>query len=378
VATAFETMQKHYQQRGLDAQEWKKKGGKVVGYFCDSVPEELILAAGFFPLRLSGDPKGSTDVARKHVIARFVMREDFVHSMFNMLLTGRYDYLDFLVIPHARDSIHRLYQLLAAMKKSDPSLKIPELHFFDILHTTLFSSEPYEHDQMLELKGKLEEWSGKKITNTALSQAIAITNENKVLLKKVASLRAAEPPRISGVEAIQIIGSSMFMLKEEHNRLLRQYLEGASKFPARDGARLFVGGSPLDNLQLYEIIESNKATVVADDNCWGNRYSDVPIDTSLDPFEAIVDRYHNKSPCPRMYPLSRLIEYSLQSAVGAKAQAAICYVFENDAAESWATADKIKALEGKGIPTLALKEQKYLISDPEPLKTSINKLIPAV
>src|SRR5512137_2877787 len=111
-------MQKHYQQRDLAAKEWKKKGGKVVGYFCDSVPEELILAAGFFPIRISGDPKGSTDLARKHVVPRFVMREDFVHSMLNMILTGKYDYLDFLIIPHARDSIHRLYQLLAAMKKA--------------------------------------------------------------------------------------------------------------------------------------------------------------------------------------------------------------------------------------------------------------------
>ena len=48
--TVFDTMQKHYKQRELSAQEWKEKGGKVIGYFCDIVPEELIIAAGFFPL----------------------------------------------------------------------------------------------------------------------------------------------------------------------------------------------------------------------------------------------------------------------------------------------------------------------------------------
>jgi len=376
--TAFETMQKHYQQRDLAAREWKKNGGKVVGYFCDSVPEELILAAGFFPIRISGDPKGSTDLARKHVVPRFVMREDFVHSMLNMILTGKYDYLDFLIIPHARDSIHRLYQLLTAMKKADSSWKIPELHFFDILHTTLFSSAPYEHERMLELKAKLEEWSGKKITNEALSHAISIVNENRALLKKVASLRTAEPPRISGTEALQIIGSSMFMLKDDHNKLLRQYLDGASNFPGREGARIFVGGSPLDNLQLYEIIESNKATVVGDENCWGNRYSDVPVDTSLDPFDAVVDRYHNKSPCPRMYPLSRLVDYCVHNAVNTKAQAAICYVYQNDVAEDWATTDKIKALQARNIPALALRNQKYLIKDPDSLRTTLGKFVQTI
>jgi benzoyl-CoA reductase/2-hydroxyglutaryl-CoA dehydratase subunit BcrC/BadD/HgdB len=378
VTTAFDEMQKHYRQRDLAAREWKAEGGKVAGYFCDSVPEELILAAGFFPLRISGDPQGDTDVARKHVLARFVNREDFVHSMFNMILTGRYDFLDFLIIPHARDSIHRLYQVMVVLKESNPALNLPALFFLDSVHTTFFTAGLYNRDRMLELKKQLEEWSGKEITNEALSRAIAITNENKMLLKKVAALRAADPPRISGVEALQIIGSSMFMLKEEHNKLLKQFLEVADKLPVRDGVRLFVDGSPLDNLQLYEIIESCKATVVAEDNCWGNRYSDVPIDTPLDPLEAIVDRYHNKSPCPRMYPMSRLIEYCLQSAIEAKAQGAICYVFKHDVAEAWTTPDKIKVLEAKGIHTLPLKDQPYLISEPGPLKASIKKFIEAI
>jgi benzoyl-CoA reductase/2-hydroxyglutaryl-CoA dehydratase subunit BcrC/BadD/HgdB len=51
--TAFETTQRHYQQRNLAALEWKDKGGEVIGYFCDNVPEEVIMAAGFFPLRIS-------------------------------------------------------------------------------------------------------------------------------------------------------------------------------------------------------------------------------------------------------------------------------------------------------------------------------------
>ena len=372
--TAFEEMQKYYQQRDLAARDWKKKKGKVVGYFCDSVPEEMILAAGFFPLRLSGDPNGGTDLAKKNLLIRYSRREDFVHSMFNMILAGKYDYLDYLVIPHARDSIHRLYQYMNNMKNTDPGVKLPVLFFLDAAHTKFFSAGLYNRDSMLELKGKLEEWSGKKITDKSLSKAIAISNENKTLLKKVAALRAAEPPRISGVEALQIIGSSMFMLKEEHNKLLTQFLKGASELPARDGVRLFVDGSPLDNLQLYKIIESGKATVVADDNCWGNRCSDSLIDTSHDPFESIVDRYQNKSPCPRMYPISESVNYCQRSAVEAKAKGAICYVYADDVAETWLTREKVKALQEKGIPVVALTGQEYMITKSEPIKTAVETL----
>ena len=59
--SAFDELQKHYGQRDLAARQWKEKGGKVVGYLCDNVPEEFILAAGLFPFRLSGDPQGKTE-----------------------------------------------------------------------------------------------------------------------------------------------------------------------------------------------------------------------------------------------------------------------------------------------------------------------------
>lgn len=372
--TPFEAMQKHYQQRDLAAREWKGKGGKVVGYFCDKVPEEMILAAGFFPLRISGDPWGSTQAADKYTEPFY---EGFVRSMFNMLLTGRYDFLDFLIIPHSRDSILGLYGLLRQVQGLDPDLKLPDLHLFETLHTRFWLTELYNHDRVHDFKKKLVEWSGKEISNEALSRAIAIGNENKMLLKTVADLRAAEPPRISGVEALQIIGSSMFILKEEHNRLLTQFLEGAGELPVRDGVRLFVTGSPLDNLQFYELVESSNATIVAEDNCWGNRYSDNPVETSLDPLEAIADRYHLKSPCSWTYPMTLRVEYCLRKAMEAKVQGAIFFISEWDYAQAWDYPDLKKALEENGIPTICFKEQKYLLSDPEreQLKTSIEEFV---
>jgi len=371
---AFETMQKHYQQRDLAAREWKKKGGKVAGYFCSSVPEEMILAAGLFPLRISGDPWGGTEVADKYTEPFY---EPDVRSMLNMLLTGRYDFLDFLIIPHSRDAILALYYHLGKINQIDPLLKLPDLYLFDILHTRFWLTGLYIRDRVRELKKKLEEWSGKEISSESLSRAIAIGNENKMLLKRVAALRAAEPPRISGVEALQIIGSSMFMLKEEHNKLLRQFLDGADELPAKDGVRLFVEGSPIDNLQFYGLVESGNATIVGEDNCWGNRYSDDPVDPSLDPLEAIAERYHLKSPCPRMYPLQRRVEYCLRSAVEAKAQGVLFFFLEWDNAPAWEYPDQKKALEDKGIPTLCFEMQKYLLSDigKKRIKTSLGQFV---
>jgi benzoyl-CoA reductase/2-hydroxyglutaryl-CoA dehydratase subunit BcrC/BadD/HgdB len=374
---AFKTLQKYYQQRDLAAREWKQKGGRVVGYFCNNVPEEMILAAGFFPLRISGDPLGGTEAADRYTEPFY---QPDVRSMFNMLLTGRYDFLDFLIIPHSRDAVLALYYHLSQVRQIDPALKLPDFHLFDILHTRFWLTGLYIRDRVRELKKKLEEWSGKEISDESLSRAIAIGNENKILLKRVASLRAAEPPRLSGVEALQIIGSSMFMLKEEHNKLLRQFLKGAERLPARDGVRLFVEGSPIDNLQFYELVESGNAIIVGEDNCWGNRYSDNPVDPSLDPLEAIAERYHLKSPCPRMHSLNQRVGYCRRSAVEAKAQGALFFFLEWDNAPAWEYPDQKKALEEEGIPTMCFEMQPYLISDTERrgMRTRIEQFVEAI
>ncbi len=375
--TPFEEMQKYYRQRDLAAREWKKKGGRVVGYFCTKVPEEMISAAGFFPLRISGDPWGGTEAADKYTEPFY---EGYVRSMLNMLLTGRYDFLDFLIIPHSRDTIVSLYGILLEIRELNPDLKLPEFYLFETLHTKFYLTELYNRERTRDLKTKLEEWSGKAISDASLRRAIAIGNENKMLLKKVAALRAAEPPDISGTEALQIIGASMFMSKEEHNKLLARFVQGAGGLPDKDGVRLFVTGSPLDNLQFYEVVESCQATIVAEDNCWGNRYSENLISTSLDPMEAIEDSYQHGAPCTWTYPMSARMDYCLQKATEAKAQGVVFYISEFDYAQTWDFPGQRKALEKRGIPTICFKDQKYLLSesDSKQLRASLQEFVKSI
>jgi len=375
--SAFDELQKHYGQRDLAARQWKEKGGKVVGYLCDNVPEEFILAAGLFPLRLSGDPQGETEkIGLYSEHGNVFSRDGFVASILHKLLKGKCDFLDYLIIPHARDSVHRLYTTLINQLEAEPDLKLPELYHLDNLHSKFYSAGIYNRDRWLELKNQIEKWSGQEISRDKISSAIDATNENKSLLKKTADLRAAA--RISGVDALQIIGSSMFMHKEEHNKLLKEYLAGAGEFQERNGARLFVEGSPLDNLQLYQIIESCQAIVVAEDNCWGNRSFDVSIDTDTDPVEAVINRYNNKAPCSRMYPLDDRIEYCLKNALEAQAQGVIFNVNLFDEIQAWETPEEIKALKEKGIPSLYLKDQPYRITDPSALKTRIEEFVKSI
>jgi benzoyl-CoA reductase/2-hydroxyglutaryl-CoA dehydratase subunit BcrC/BadD/HgdB len=373
----LQEIKKQYEQRDKAAREWKAKGGKVVGYISDDVPDEMVLAAGFFPFRMSGDPASGTEEADKYTE---YFLDPSVRSILNMLLTGKYDFLDYIVIPHHSDATVKLYHQLWWIHRVNPAIIFPPVYLFDVLHTPFLTSALYVRDRLFDLKKQLEEWSGKEISTEALSRAIATGNKNKALLQKVAELRIATKPRISGLEALQIIGTSAFMLKEEHNKLLTQFLDGAHTLPERDGARLFIEGSDLDNLQFYELVESCNAVIVAENSNWGNRYFDDPVDESVDPMEALADRYHARPSRLRTQSSVQRVHYCVQNAVRVNAQGAIFYLLEWDPALAWDQPDQKKALDEKSIPSLCCSDQKYFLSNPDRaiLKTNVEKFVAAM
>ncbi len=361
--TAFDILQAHYLQRDLAARAWKAQGGRVVGYCCDVVPEELVLAAGFFPLRLTGDPAAGTEEIDKYLEPFY---EGFVRSQLNRLLTGKYDYVDYLIIPRSRDSVAQQHSSLSQIRELQPAVSLPEMYLFEFIHTRSYASQFYTRDRVRDLACKLEEWSGKPISKQALGAAITVTNENRALLQQVIALRRAQPPRVSGVQALQIIGSSMFMLKEEHNRLLRDYLRDADRLDPKPGARLFVEGSPTDNLQLYELVESCDAVIVGEDNCWGERHCDDPIAESAEPLEAIASRYHYKSPCPFVvYPAHLRADYCTRKVMDSGARGVLFNLLEWDPAQTWDYAEQRRAVQERGLPTLCFKQQKYSLPGDE-------------
>ena len=60
-----------YKNRHDYALEWKERtGGKVMGYFCTYVPEEILYAADILPVRILGSHEPQ-DVTEPHIFAMF-------------------------------------------------------------------------------------------------------------------------------------------------------------------------------------------------------------------------------------------------------------------------------------------------------------------
>jgi benzoyl-CoA reductase/2-hydroxyglutaryl-CoA dehydratase subunit BcrC/BadD/HgdB len=362
-------LQECYRQRDQASSAWKATGRKVVGYLCDNIPEELIIAAGFMPLRLTGDPSSPPESIEQYILPYSTTQSPriaSVDSILHRILTGHYRHVDYLVIPHNRQAVQLLYKELLTAQHHHPELSVPELFFLDRTYAQHFEESVFNRDCLLEFRTQVEKWCGRQITDELLRDAIEICNENKKLLLEISRLRTMDPPRISGVLALELIGSSMFMHKQDHNELLRQAIEDQDfDTPGEDSLRVFVGGSPIDHLRLYEIIESNNAIVVNEDHCWGNRAAELPVNGSSDPLLALAERYHQKPACSIGISTGSTIRASVKRAIDSRAQAAIFYCVAGDRSQVWETPDETKLLGEHGVPSLHLKEQDYSTSSPE-------------
>lgn len=365
----------HYENRDHTARSWRSRGRKVIGYMCNSVPEEMIIAAGALPVRITGTPGAPIDTMVGYV-GSTAYAEGFMSTMLNGLVTHKYDYIDYLVLPQTRNTEETQYGHLEMIRALWPETDIPPIHKIDETQTWSHTGVEFYYKQLGRFREKLQEWTGYFVSDRLLRDAIEVCNESRFLLQQVQKHRLAG--RVSGTEMLTIIGSSWFMEKAEHNMYLRIFLRQVEDRPVREAKPLYLDGSPLDNLQLYSLIEECGAVVVDEDNCWGMRSAEelVDIERFPDPQEALAQRYHYRHPCPYLaFPLTARCEYCTEKLTGITAKGIIFYADENDAAQHWDYAYKKDTLAAAGLPVLPLLHEEYEIKDREAMKKTLAAFI---
>jgi benzoyl-CoA reductase/2-hydroxyglutaryl-CoA dehydratase subunit BcrC/BadD/HgdB len=286
---------------------WKASGRPVVGFFCAHAPEELLWAAGILPLRLRGTGSEGTAHADRYLGS---FNCSFVRHTLSRILKGDLAFLDGLLVTNSCDHIRRLFDVFTARGV------VPFNHYLDVPHLNTENSVARLTAHLRDLHAKLEGFFGLTISRDELSDAIELYNRTRVLLGRVSALRAEEPPRATGSEALALSVASASMPKDRFNRLAERrlaVLEHRDSPCASTGPRLLVIGGTLDEPGFIELIESLGASVVADQLCWGSRSFVDLVDQVIDPIEAIARRILEHTPCPRMldrYPqrLGNLIE----------------------------------------------------------------------
>lgn len=360
-----------YQKRTKEIwDQWKARGGKVVGLLGSDIPEEVLLAGGLLPVRITGDER---DLHSADHYLEFGF-EPMVRAQFARIVKG-IGALDYLIVSSSSDAYVRIFYYLKTLRQTDPHLPIPELYFFDFLHSKFRTSALYNRERVRELIRQVEKWSGRSLNQKALIEAVQIYNRNRDLLREIDRLRQSVPAKMSGTILLKMVHLAMMLPKGLHNQWLENWLKDPTKLTELKGPRLFLCGSAHDHPEFYDLVESCGATIIGEDHDFGTRYFEQDVTMEEDLVGAIVDRYHRPTASSHQSGVSERVQWLKKQINDLKPDGVIFYIRNADDAPSWDYPEQARLLTSLGIPYLVLERQPYRIQNRDQLKEQVESFI---
>jgi benzoyl-CoA reductase/2-hydroxyglutaryl-CoA dehydratase subunit BcrC/BadD/HgdB len=363
-----------YTSRADEIAQEKEKGKKVIGSFCNFVPDELVLAAGAIPVRHCAGFQDTILPAEEILPRNFC---PLIKSALGFSLMGNplNDLSDVIVVPTTCDGKKKYCEIIA----EDISTWVME-----VPHTT---ETPQARDLWLKeiklLKKNLETLTGNKITKRSLKKAIELTNKKRSLIRRLYEVRKRKSPPIWGSDSLLVTSISHFdnlnRWMEKTEELCKE-LEGLEEGVCSETApRIMLTGSPvfMPTWKVPMIIEESGGIIVTDDICTGSKGFwdpvEVPHWTMEDMLLSIADRYlMNTCACftPNTARLIRLqgfaTDFNVEGVFYHILQACHIYGVEARRIEN--------ALRIDGIPMLTI-ETDYSQEDVEQIRTRIEAFL---
>ena len=369
-----------YENRSERAKELKGEGRKIIGYLCCYPPVEIVTAAGLVPYRVMGslEPLTEVDAYLEPIMC------NYVRSCFDMAIKGQYKFLDGMIWPHTCDNVQKTHDVWRHYMKPD------YWHYLDIPHLTYPSSFEFFRFQLELLKESIEDYSGVKISDQDLNDAIRLHNQNRSLLRELSALRKEEPPLLSGTEMTQVMVAVLTTPVEEANELVQSVIEevkSRKERPEKKAARLLIYGGEIDDIAFVKLVEECGANVVIDDACIGTRHYWEDVETSDDPLQSLADRYLEKIVCPRthrsivqVYEMDRKEEIAFRFSYlrdfvrDYNVNGAILYIIRYCDTHEYDIPDVRDYMQGMGVPVLHV-EDDYSLSSIGGLRTRVEAFV---
>jgi benzoyl-CoA reductase/2-hydroxyglutaryl-CoA dehydratase subunit BcrC/BadD/HgdB len=333
------------------ALEAHRAGVPVIGLTSNTVPCELIRAAGFFPLMLQPGPS-ATPAADEYMEQNVFQSR--IRLIFESAVSGEYDFLRAIILPRTSEQEYKLFLYLREVAREHPRAGMPPVYLYDLLHSRSEESHAYGVARTEELKRQLEEMAGRAIAKSDLLEAVAESNVARAAVRGLLQLRSGTP-RLSGAEALPLIGAYWFMPRPEYAKLATEAAVVLRRREALAGARLLVVGAPSDRGWPHRALEAHGAIVVAEDDWWGSRSVGADINTDDDILNAIFEHYYSDAPSPRVFPPAAADRWFKSSAKD-RVDGVVFYIPPEDYVEGWDYPRRKRFLDSAGIPSLVLRD----------------------
>jgi benzoyl-CoA reductase/2-hydroxyglutaryl-CoA dehydratase subunit BcrC/BadD/HgdB len=363
--TALEELSSFSRALGNDHLErWKRDGGKIVGFTCGYLPEEVVHAAGILAYRISPTGCSDTALADAHLSPYSC---SFCRSCLQFAADGKLGFLDGMVGMNGCDHLHRLYESWRVL--ASPSFT----RFLSVPHRTGQRAEAWFREEVAALTASLETAFGRRISDEALRASIGMYCETRRLLRELALI-------LEGSAMLRVLLAGHRLPREIYNELLRRALgEACARASTSDGRpRVLLAGGPCDSPEFVELIEESGGAVVADTLCSGARTYAGDVDGGPDALASLARYYLGKPPCARMVGEQEARRAFLREFVRERRVEAVIYQrlkwCDLWGTESYVIRDELRVLD---LPFIVV-EREYWLSGREQLKTRVQALLEIV
>ncbi|MCJ2557285.1 MAG: 2-hydroxyacyl-CoA dehydratase family protein [Candidatus Thermoplasmatota archaeon] len=348
--------------RAKEIEEFKAKGGKVIGTFCHFVPLEIIDASGCLPLRLGCGHHATVGVGESYLgdpnlcplaksMAGCAIVDDF----------PLYSQCDYIIAPSPCDAKLKLGE---ALKEIGPllTMNVPRVKEGESIRKQWI-------EEIKNVRDALEKITGKKIDKKSLKRSII----------KYQKAHKAWRTLLSQKRKANVIWGRDFLLvgwvsfiddierwTREVTKLTKELksMASAGKLVAgKSTPRVMLAGSPVvwPNWKLPNLLEESGAIIVSDELCSGTRtfYDPVVTDewTERAMIVAIAERYLYPCTCPCFSPNVEREDSVMREIKESRAEGVVFHVLQGCHLHTLDASRLSRPLKDKGIPVLTIRSE---------------------
>jgi len=245
------------------------------------------------------------------------------------------------------------------------------------------------HSEIVELMGKVEEMTGKKVTAETLRASIKEVNDKRRALQRIAATRAADPAPISGKDALLATQVAFYddvpRFTQSSNALAdeleKRVADGVGVAPA-GAPRILITGTPmaLPNWKLHDIIEKSGGIVVGEEMCTGSRYYQDLVSEDSATLDEMIDDIAAKYldiNCACFTPNKGRIDDVIRMAKELGADGVIDYSLNFCGTYQIESSGVAKAVQAADMPVLRI-ETDYSAEDVGQLSTRVEAFLEMV
>lgn len=347
----FDNYEEARREGFLKVKDLKEKGTPVVGVFCTYTPIELIHAAGAVAVSLCGTSDKPIQEAEKHLPKNLC---PLIKSSYGFSVSDQCPYFyfaDLIVGETTCDGKKKMYELMNELKPTHV-MHLPQGQDKD-------NAFRYWRDELILFREVLEKKFDLKITDEILREEIKERNRERKILLDFYELGKLNPSPISGHEVNEVMESLGFQFDrrsqcdfiENRTKELRGKYENELKGTKTNRPRILITGCPVGGVRdkVLKTIEDSGADIVAFENCSGVREKMVQVDETINPIDALTEKYLNVScsvmtPNPRRFQaLDEMIdEYEIDGVIEVVLQACHTFNIESHYVKKFVTEEKKK------------------------------------